>query len=162
MSSYAWQGRRVRLRAVEPTDWEAHLTWNRDSDMSRQLDRVWFPQSREAVKRWAEQAAAATNSGDDNVHLEIENLAGELVGAVATHECDPRNGTFAYGIAVRAEHRRQGYASDAIQVVLRHYFEELRYQKATVRVYGFNDASIHLHQRLGFQQEGCLRRMIYT
>jgi len=46
--------------------------------------------------------------------------------------------------------------------VLRYYFEELRYQKVTVSVYSFNEESIALHKRLGFKQEGCLRRMIYT
>ncbi len=161
MGAEYWRGQIVRLRAVEPSDWEVHFIWNQDSDMTRQLDHVWFPQSREATKRWAEKAAAADTSGN-NFHFEVENLAGELVGVIGTHDCDPRNGTFSYGVAIRPEHQRQGYASDAIRVVLRYYFEELRYQKATVHIYGFNEASIHLHERLGFQQEGLLRRMVYT
>jgi RimJ/RimL family protein N-acetyltransferase len=47
-------------------------------------------------------------------------------------------------------------------LVLRYYFQELRYQKVTVRVYSFNDASIRLHEKLGFQLEGRLRRTVYT
>ncbi len=57
MSMNIWEGDRVRLRAVEPGDWEAHFAWNHDSGMSRALDEVWFPQSREGARRWAEQAA---------------------------------------------------------------------------------------------------------
>ena len=81
---------------------------------------------------------------------------------IATHNCDPRNGTFAYGVAIREAHQRQGYASEAIELVLRYYFQELRYQKATVHIYSFNNPSIVLHERLGFQREGCMRRMIFT
>jgi RimJ/RimL family protein N-acetyltransferase len=29
-------------------------------------------------------------------------------------------------------------------------------------VYAFNEASLRLHEKLGFRQEGCLRRMIFT
>jgi len=63
---------------------------------------------------------------------------------------------------VQGEHQRKGYASEAIRLVLRYFFEELRYHKATVQVYAFNEASIRLHQKLGFQEEGRSRDMIYT
>jgi RimJ/RimL family protein N-acetyltransferase len=160
MANDIWEGRRIRLRAVEPADADAHWHWNQDGETSRRLDRIYFPQSREATRRWAERAA--TEQPGDAFHFEIETRAGELVGSLGTHDCDPRNGTFALGVAVREEHRRRGYASDAIRLVLRYYFEELRYQKVTVHVYGFNEASIHLFEQLGFQHEGRLRRMIFT
>lgn len=60
------------------------------------------------------------------------------------------------------EHQRHGYATDAVTLLLNYYFRELRYQKVTVFVASFNDPSIGLCLRLGFQQEGQLRRMIYT
>ncbi len=161
MSTNYWQGSLVRLRAVEPADGEAHFLWNHDTDTNRGLDRVRFPQSCEAARRWAERAATREPSGDA-FHFEIENLSGELVGAIATHNCDPRNGTFAYGLSVWREYRRRGYASQAVALVLRYYFQELRYQKVTVHVYAFNEPSIHLHERLGFEREGRLRRMEYT
>ena len=63
---------------------------------------------------------------------------------------------------IRREHQRRGYASEAIALVLRYYFQELRYQKASVRAYSFNEPSIRLHERLGFQLEGRLRREVYT
>ena len=47
-------------------------------------------------------------------------------------------------------------------MVLRYYFEELRYQKVSVAVHGYNEESIALHEKLGFVREGTLRRMVYT
>lgn len=161
MSKHYWQGEQVRLRAVEPADWEAHFQWDQDTEMERALARVYFPHSRERTKRWAERMAEQGGDGD-GFHFEIENLEGELVGSITTNRCDSRNGTFTYGVAIREGERRKGYAEEAIRMVLRYYFEELRYQKVTIYVYSFNEASIRLHERLGFQREGCLRRMMYT
>jgi RimJ/RimL family protein N-acetyltransferase len=156
-----WQTDRVKLRAIEPGDWETFWAWNHDDEMTRNLDWVWFPQSREAVRIWAEEASRKRPENDE-FHWVIESRDGAVVGSIATHDCNRRCGTFGYGINVLSTHRRNGYASDAIRVVLRYAFEELGYQKVTVEVLAFNEASISLHQRLGFQSEGRLRRMIFT
>ncbi len=161
MNTDYWQGELVRLRAIEPGDWEAHFAWDHDSEMARRLDHIPFPQSTEATRAWAGRTTTRAPEGD-LFHFVIENTAGELVGSLGTHFCNARNGTWEYGIAIRAEHQRQGYAGEAIRLMLRYFFEELRYQKALAWVYSFNEPSIRLHQSLGFQQEGCLRRMIYT
>jgi RimJ/RimL family protein N-acetyltransferase len=153
-------GARNRLRAVEPADWETHFLWDQDSETARSLDRVHFPHSREAVKRWAERASLQEGKTTDD--LEIETHAGEQVGAIGTHHCERRAGTCSYGVAIGAEHLSKGYASEAILLVLRHFFHELGDQKATAQVYSFNASSIALHERLGFQLEGRLRRMIVT
>ena len=161
MPANFWQGPRIRLRGVEPADWAAHYAWDQDSDLARRLDHVYFPRSEEATKRWAVQAATRDPVGDV-FHFEIETRAGDLVGSLGTHACDRRAGTFEYGIAIQPAHQRQGYASEAITLVLRYYFEELRYQKVTAHVYSFNVPSLRLHERLGFQLEARVRRMIYT
>jgi RimJ/RimL family protein N-acetyltransferase len=161
VGGYVWEGDRVRLRAVEPDDWQTFFDWNRDSDGARGSYHVPFPGSAEAARRWAAETALRQPEGDV-FRWVVENLAGEMVGTINTHSCDPRSGTFGYGLSIRREHQRRGYASEAIALVLRYYFQELRYQKASVRVYSFNEPSIRLHERAGFQLEGRLRREIYT
>ncbi len=156
-----WEGKKVRLRGLEREDWEVHFEWNHDSEMPRNLHYIWFPQSRAAVKKWVDEAAVKSPKGD-NVDLVIETLAGQQVGVIGVQNADPRNGTFKYGVAILREHQRQGYASEAIRLVLRHYFDELRYQKVIATVYSFNAASQKLHESLGFQLEGRLRHMIYS
>jgi RimJ/RimL family protein N-acetyltransferase len=156
-----WQGQRVRLRAIEPEDWEAFSAFDLDSLVARDCYAIPFPKSHEASRKWTVDEARAETK-QDVFRFAIENLAGELVGTINTHSCEPRHGTFGYGIAIRREHWRKGYASEAIRLVLRYYFQELRYQKVTAHVYAFNQPSLKLHQQLGFQQEGRLRRMIYT
>ncbi len=159
--SNLFEGQRVRLRAIEPEDWEAHYLWDQDTDMSRAVAFVWPPGSKVRAKKWAEEQAVRKGD-DDALYLQIETLDGGHVGTLSTQNCDRRVGTFNYGVAIMDAHQRHGYASEAIRLILRYYFEELRYQKVTVEVYGFNAASIALHERLGFQLEGRLRRMVYT
>jgi RimJ/RimL family protein N-acetyltransferase len=156
-----WQGQAVRLRAVEPDDWQAFFEWNADTDVARAAYFIPLPASREAVKKWAAEQAALDPKSHE-FRWVIENLAGEMVGTLNTHACDTRQGTFRYGVALRREHWRRGYASEAVQLVLAYFFRELRYQKVNVEIYAFNEASLKLHQKLGFQEEGRLRRMVYT
>ncbi len=160
-----WRGERIRLRAVEPDDWETYHAWNFDDEMMRNLWYPPLPQSREAGRRWAEAAAVAPPDGN-NFRFAIAPLAtgatGAVVGDLTTQRCDRRAGTFTYSIAITAAERGRGHASEAIRLALRYYFEELRYQKVWVGVHSFNDASVRLHERLGFQHEGRQRRMVYT
>ena len=159
-SASIWQGERVRLRAIEPSDWETYFAWNQDDEQARGVSNIPFPQSAEAVRQWAQQEATRKPEGDA-FRFVIENETGEVVGDLTTHHCDARVGSFSYGITIRREHRRNGYAAEAITLVLRYYFQELRYQKATVSVYSFNEASARLHESLGFQLEGRIRRTLH-
>jgi RimJ/RimL family protein N-acetyltransferase len=161
MINNIWSGNKVRLRAIIPADWDKFHSNDYDSECARTCDVIHFPRSEEGTKLWAEQQASR-GPNDDNVMLAIETLDGVLVGSINTHSCDRRHGTFKYGLAIFREHWRKGYASEAIMILLRYYFEELRYQKVIAHIYAFNEASVDLHKLLGFVQEGRLRNMIFT
>jgi RimJ/RimL family protein N-acetyltransferase len=155
-----WQGQRVRLRAIEPGDWEVFHANDADSEAARLGYCIPLPRSAAASQTWAEGEAKQAQS--DNMRFAIETLDRELVGTINTTHCNPHTGTFGYGVAIFRPHWRKGYAREAILLVVRYYFHELRYQKVTTSVYDFNDASLALHQSLGFVQEGRLRRMGFT
>ncbi|MBZ0289992.1 MAG: GNAT family N-acetyltransferase [Anaerolineae bacterium] len=156
-----WQTERIRLRGLEPADWLIFYEWNQESDMPRAMDFVWFPQSQDAVRAWA-QRETMNRGEDDRYFFVIETLNGEVVGMINSHSIDRRCGTFSYGVGIRPAYQRKGYASEAIILFCRHFFHERRYQKVIANVFSFNAASMRLHERLGFQLEGRLRRMIYT
>jgi RimJ/RimL family protein N-acetyltransferase len=157
-----FEGKLVRLRAVEPSDWENHAQWDRDTEMSRHLYEIPFPQSTTSTKQWAERESQRKETPSDNYHFQIETLDGVQVGSIASHDCDLRNGTFSYGLATIAQYQRKGYASEATRLLLHYFFQERRYQKCNASVYSFNEPSQKLHESLGFTLEGRIRRMIYT
>ncbi len=156
-----WQGDLVRLRAVEPEDWQVLFEWDQDTDVMRRSGDLPFPESRERAKKWAAEQALQEGK-DDRYRWVVESLSGEFVGMIETHFCNRRHGTFQLGIAVLREHWRKGYASEAIRLVLAYYFRDLRYQKVNAHVFSFNEASLGLFRKLGFRQEGRLRRMVFA
>jgi RimJ/RimL family protein N-acetyltransferase len=158
-----WTGKRVRLRGIEPDDAQYHYDLNHQRGVDRNQEMVHVPSSMARVQKWVNGAAETGYKDGDAFLFEIESLdTGDIVGTIDTHHMDARVGVLSYGIAVHADHRRKGYASDAICMVLRYYFLERRYQKANVGVFSFNADSICLHERLGFQLEGRQRRTTYT
>lgn len=117
--------------------------------------------SAQSARQWTEKQA--TSEDEENRRFAIESLDGSaLTGTIGTFRCDPRNGTFWYGLAIFRAHWRHGYARDAVRVLLRYYFGERRYQKANAGVYAFNQPSIALHRALGFIEEGRERRHIFA
>ncbi len=155
-----FQGKLVRLRAGEPSEAVIFRNWDReDTESGRLMYEIPFPMPR--LNEQASSNEVKLHEGD-NFPFTIETLDGVVAGAIHIHHCDVRCGTFMYGIAIFPEHRRKGYAFEAIWLTLRYYFYERRYQKCTAEVYSFNEASARLHERLGFTLEGRLRRMVYT
>lgn len=157
------RGYRIRLRPIEPDEATGHHPWDLGGEPSRRGDTPWLlnGRERERAPHWPDGAARTGHDGDAAQFL-IETIAGQHAGVIGTHDCDRRNGTFSYGIAIRAECQRQSFGAEAILLVCRYYFEELRYQKVSTGVYSYNEPSLRLHERLGFECEGCLRRMIFS
>ncbi|MEV0233598.1 GNAT family protein [Nonomuraea sp. NPDC050786] len=158
----AWVGERVRLRAIEPEDWEAFHSFDEYSEAVRNGHQLHPPQSAARARKWAAELAEQTQ-GLDDMRLVIATRDGNVpVGMINTHSLDRVHGTFAYGIGIGTPHHRKGYAGDAIVLLLRYMFFERRFQKAEAWVYGSNEPSLALHRRVGFVEEGRRRRSHYA
>jgi RimJ/RimL family protein N-acetyltransferase len=158
MTGNIWEGSVVRLRGVRPEDWEAFFAWDQDSDAQRYGWRVFPPRGVEEVKKWAmDESLARPMLQDDERRYVIETLDGVAVGSLNTHGCDRHHRRFEYGIAVAREHWGHGYAADAIKILCRYMFGEMGYNKVTAWVYGFNDRSKRMHEKLGMTLEGTAR-----
>ncbi len=156
-----WRGEKVQLCAVEEADLEVLLSLEEDTELDRYEDFIRFPSNREQRRAFFEEMAK--RDGKDGAFFWlVKDLEGRYVGSIGTFDCDSRVGVFKYGLRILRPYWRRGYARDAIHTVLRYYFHELRYQKATAIVYSFNERSRRLHESLGFTLEGRLRRMVYT
>lgn len=158
-----WQGNKINLRSVRMTDLEDYYMkyGSNDSESQRNGDRVTFPYG-EGVLTERVTGLTRLNPYDEQYTMIIENKEGQAVGNINSHSCEKTNGTFEYGLGIQGPFRGNGYAKEAIILLLNYYFMELGYQKAEARVYAFNEASIHIHEQLGFKREGCLRSHHYT
>ncbi|MFE1197096.1 GNAT family N-acetyltransferase [Streptomyces olivaceoviridis] len=155
----SWTGERVRLRAIEPDDWAAFARFADDD--GRRGGPLGLPRSAESYRAWAKQQAVAERDGD-RFRLAVETTAGEeLVGTVASHRTGRHSGWFEFDVTIGAEHRRRGYAAEALTLLLRFMFAERRYHKCLAVVFAHNEASLALIRRLGFTEEGRLREHVF-
>lgn len=162
MNRNVWRGAYVRLRAVEQRDLEETLRDSEepDTELMRFEDSIGFPISPEQDRD--NLIELGKKRDDDSFFWIIEGPDGETVGWFGTFDCVRRVGTFKYGIVIKQRYWGRGYGRDAVAIVLRYYFRELRYQKCTILVYAFNQRSLHFHRMMGWTEEGRLRRMVYT
>ena len=125
--------------------------------ISRRAGALHPPRSKAAYRQWAENNVETPD--DDTFGLAVESLSERrLVGGPGTTGVDKNAGVFSYGITIGAGFQRCGYATEALILSLRYMFGELRFQKCDVEIYAYNTASLKLHEKLGFVDEGRRRR----
>ncbi|WP_331746366.1 GNAT family N-acetyltransferase (plasmid) [Streptomyces sp. NBC_00846] len=153
-----WTGEKIRLRGVEPEDWEGFRDLARNTVDVRNADLVDPPRSDEGFRSWTAERAGRPPGGEA-FRLVVEVLADRVfAGSVTVGETDSRAGRFKAGIEIARDHRGRGYATEATELILTYMFAEQRYNKCEIEVYAFNDASLALYRKLGFVEEGRLRQ----
>ncbi|MFI9825833.1 GNAT family N-acetyltransferase [Streptomyces sp. NPDC052013] len=153
-----WVGEKVRLRGVEPEDWEGFRALEQHTVDVRNAALVEPPRSDEQFRSWTAERARRPPGGEA-FRLVIETIADRaFAGSVTVGETDARAGRFKTGIEVLRNHRGRGYSTEATKLILTYMFAEQRYNKCEVEVYAFNDASLALYRKLGFVEEGRLRQ----
>src|ERR1700722_20646525 len=157
-----WIGDKIQLRAREPLDAEVIPLFEHSAD-ERSGWMILPPRSRVATRKAVEESAGK-RPGPRTLELDLAIARREddlMVGGINVNEVDQTNGTFAYGVGIGREHKGNGYAAEAVLLVMRFMFDERRFQKCEARVYDYNAASISLHRKLGFVEEGRLRRHLF-
>ena len=157
-SHYFWQGEKTRLRPFRVEDAELRFKASLDSPTRQaHADGIEFPTSVELQRAWLEKVAGCRENGGF-ILFAMDNLDSETIGWVSLHSMDQKNGTFSFGVAVYRDHRGHGYAVDAVRMLLKYGFWEQRYQKCNSICVHSNQASMRMHIKLGFTEEGRCRR----
>ena len=156
-SHYYWQGEKIRLRPWRVDDAELRFFTSLDSPtLALHEDGITLPTSLELQKEKLEKVVSGKD--DSMIRFAMDNFDGDTVGWVTLHSRDPKNGTFGFGVAVYRDYRGHSYAVDAVRLLLKYGFWDQRYQKCNSVCFAINQGSIRLHQKLGFVEEGRIRR----
>jgi RimJ/RimL family protein N-acetyltransferase len=156
-SNYFWQGEKTRLRPWRLDDAELRYNASLDSPtLALHEDGIVLPSSLELQQERLEKIAGLKDDG--MIRFAMENLEAVTVGWLSFHSRDQKNGTFGFGVAVYRDYRGHGYALDAVITLLKYAFWEQRFQKCNSMCLHSNIGSIRLHQKLGFLEEGLIRR----
>jgi RimJ/RimL family protein N-acetyltransferase len=157
-----WDLGDIVIKRAELSDADVFLDFllKSSEDADRSYEKLKFPPSIRSVEDWIK--AYFISDGNDRCIFTIFEKTGGLVGFIEVWEADRRMGTYKFGIEVAEEKSGKGYASRALVKVLDFYFNELRYQKSDVYIYDFNARSLNFHKKVGFIEEGKIRRQCYT
>lgn len=149
-----FEGELVRLRAIEEEDLRRISDLFNDPDVLRFLDAVTFPQPLAGTREWWER----TRKDPTQQTFVIETLPGELAGVCGLEEISARHRSAILGIWIGQPFWGRGYGTDATRTLSRLGFREMNLHRITLHVYDFNERGRRAYERVGFKEEGRLRR----
>jgi diamine N-acetyltransferase len=156
MTSDLLTGTRIRLRSPEPGDIDLLYVWENDTSQWM-VSNTLAPYSRFQIEQYVLGAQHDIFS-EKQLRFMIEPVtpAGgqEPAGTVDLFEFDPVNSRAGVGILVCGQHRRKGYAREAMEILIRYSFSTLNLHQLFCNISPDNDASLHLFGDLGFVRCG--------
>ncbi|GAB4451351.1 MAG: GNAT family protein [Armatimonadaceae bacterium] len=145
---------RLVLRPFRESDTVAFHAYRNDPEVARyqSWDVPYSGEQAQAFVAWAVQARADAVGEWYQTAIEQKD-SGELIGDVGflVRQDDPRQAKIGYTLA--REHQGNGFASEAVQEVLRYLFEERNLHRVTAECDTENTASFRLLERLRFRRE---------
>jgi RimJ/RimL family protein N-acetyltransferase len=147
-------GTKVRLRAVERSDYPLLARWLNDADVMLYWGRPGNVASVEEVARAEEEQARRGNSRK----YMIETQEGVAIGQIDYYDLDwqARSAWISIMLGER-EYWSGGYGSDAMRTLLRYLFEQLALHRLVLTVHASNTRAQRSYRKNGFVEEGVLR-----
>ena len=151
------QGKRVRLRAVEPSDLPDYHRWLNDPEVTRYL-LLYAPLSMPDEEAWYQ----AVRADPEQKVFAIETEAGQHIGNLGLMHLNWKDRSAELGIVIGDKSQwGQGYAQDAIRTLLAFAFGEMNLHRIYLRVYADHAPAIRAYRKCGFVEEGRLREDVY-
>ncbi|GAC1322360.1 MAG: GNAT family protein [Thermoleophilaceae bacterium] len=149
-------GERIAIRPARAQDRDEFVALMR---ASRELHRPWSFPPTEAAEYDALIARARRE--DFAMLLAVKCDGGAIAGFFNLSQIFRGPFQNAYlGYAVGAPYARRGYMSEAIELVVRHAFDDLGLHRLEANIQPGNEASIALAKRAGFRLEGFSQRYL--
>ena len=95
--------------------------------------------------------------------LRLKEVALKHIGNIKIHRINQRHGTAEYGIMVGDRSAwGKGYAREATIALINHCFNNMGLRKVVLGVVSENSRAYDLYKRLGFSEEGILKRHYFN
>ena len=156
-----YRGGLVKLRAYKESDIEKAVEFINDEEVKKFLDsNIPFP-----ITKWQEEEwiKSRKSNSDYTYDFAIEDLeTGKYIGGCSINECNLKSRNCTIGIMIGdKDYWDKGYGSDALSVLIKFIFEEVNMNKIKLGVFSFNNRAIACYKKLGFIEEGILKKELY-
>jgi len=154
-------GDNLLLRPIQISDCsQRYLSWLQDPQISKYLETRWTTQTMESIQSFV---ASKIESDLEYLFAIIEKETDQHIGNIKIGPVNSHHmyADVSYFIGEKSCWGK-GYATDAIRLITRFGFEELGLYKVQAGVYENNIGSMKALKKVGFVQEGCLRKQLLS
>lgn len=153
------KGDRAQLRALEPEDVDVLYQWENDPAVWR-VSHTLVPFSRHALEQFVLMGHDLQAHQQARFMMDVD---GRAVGAIDLFDYDERNGRAGVAILIADEaDRGQGYAAEALDLLITYCFEHLRLNQLYCNIGEQNAASRKLFEGKGFRLVGVKEQWLRT
>ncbi|MEM7034216.1 MAG: GNAT family N-acetyltransferase [Chloroflexota bacterium] len=151
-------GERITLRAIARDDLPRYVTWLNDPEVIRHLS-PHRPLTLDDETDWYErQRKESTTQNFASVITE----AAQHIGSIGLRLINHRDQNAELGIFIGDKRQwGQGYAQEAIKLLLHFAFTEMNLHRIYLVVDVANQWAVHCYKKCGFIEEGRLRDAVY-
>ena len=155
-----YEGRLVRLRAMENGDLNAEMAFVNDYEVMRGVTSgILYPSTVDDEARFIGGQTSYTRG---EYQFAVETLAGEFLGRCGFIHVDWKNRLGEIAILIgKKDARGKGYGTDAVKTLCDFGFRELNLHKIKVSVFDFNAAALRCYEKSGFTREGLCKSEIF-
>ncbi|MGB2697934.1 MAG: GNAT family N-acetyltransferase [Candidatus Zixiibacteriota bacterium] len=140
------KGKGVIIRDLKRGDIDERLKWK------PYPDPLYYHYNRPPLSKVEKELWYMRKREDPNlVYLSVDNLKGDLIGFLLLYKIDKKARASWMGIYLGYEYIDQGYGTDALQTMMKYYFEELDYEKLFLDVATLNKRAIRCYEKCGFK-----------
>ncbi len=143
-------GKKIKLRALEPGDLEALYQWENQEELW-EISGTSTPFSKYVLQQFIETAQNDLYT-NKQVRLIIEEIETKrTLGCIDLFEFNPKHKRAGLGILIAEEKdRKQGLGEAALLLMLEYCFETLNLHQVFANIGANNDASLKLFKKCGF------------
>lgn len=150
-------GKKVILRAMEPTDCELVREMFNDPEIEDLVVGWAFPLSKYAQEKWYEKHYA-----DQEFRFIIDTKEDGAIGVATLLDIDWKNRMAQHGIKLaNKESRGKGYGTDTVMAIMRYAFDEMGLNRLNSSWFPENIPSKSMYMKCGWKEEGIRRNYIY-
>jgi RimJ/RimL family protein N-acetyltransferase len=151
-------GERLFLRPIVEADYDAGYRWERDHEVQHWAQGDYAPADLTLDEYKARYAPPGGIPGEAD-HFAIIVRPDTLIGFIGYFHANRRIGKVEVGIGIGEKaYWGRGYGREAMRLLLRHVFYDLRFQRAELNTWSGNTRAIRSYESCGFLVEGRLRR----
>ena len=147
---------RITLRSPEPEDLELMYAMENDTTLWS-VGNATLPYSRYTLRAYLEQSRQDLFS-EHQARFVIELADGEAAGMIDLAEYDPLNSRAEVCIGLLGRYRGKGIATETMKLLCEYAFKKLHIHQLYAYVPQWNNESITLFEKNGFEKSALLRQ----